>query len=111
TKDGAAAGRRRRPVGRRPPRRLPGTRAEERGTTIPAAGPARRAGVRCSTRERGTTMSRLLIALCLAAATATAMAAGPQRVDSERSLAAPPAKAGWRRDAAEPAQAPRLRGP
>ncbi len=56
-------------------------------------------------------MSRLLIALCLAAATATAMAAGPQRVDSERSLAAPPAKAGWRHDAADPAQVPRLRWP
>ena len=56
-------------------------------------------------------MSRILIALCLAAATATAPAAGPQRVDGERSLAAPSAKTGWRHEAADPAQVARLRWP
>ena len=57
-------------------------------------------------------MWKWLFALCLAAAAARAAAAGPQRVDGERSMAAPPTKAAWRHaPSADPSQVPHLRFP
>lgn len=56
-------------------------------------------------------MSRLLLALCLAACAAPSPAAGPARVDGERSRTAPPAKLAWRDPAFDAPMTTRVRYP
>jgi lysyl endopeptidase len=56
-------------------------------------------------------MSRLLLALCVAACAATSFAADLPRVDGERSRSAPPAKLAWRDAAFDPSLATRVRFP